>query len=424
MEHDSIRYIPLRYDSANSHESALNLILALRPDWKQSQQTIEFVRFTDGITNTLFKAINRLPGWSEEQVDRDAVLMRAYGRGTDVLIDRERETLSHSLLATHKLAPPLFARFENGLLYRFIEGTVCSPADLRRQEIWRGVARRLAQWHATLPIDSIISEIPNEESSSAPNSQSGHRRKSSWLVAVDNITPDKPSPNLWTVMQKWIHSLPQENEEEKKRRQRLQNELVWIVSLLGSTPGISENPLVFCHCDLLYGNVIIEPQPSTGASPASTAESHSTDSSIEAAKVDFIDYEYATPAPAAFDIANHFAEWGGFECDYNAMPTRSERRDFIRQYVESHSAHLPHPFSDAEMERKTDQLFQEVDAFRGIPGFYWGVWALIQARISQIDFDYANYAEVRLGEYWAWKDQLLGRRTGEMTLREKRWAQE
>lgn len=53
MESDSIRYIPLRYDSANSHDSALSLILALRPDWQQSQQTIEFVRFTDGITNTV-----------------------------------------------------------------------------------------------------------------------------------------------------------------------------------------------------------------------------------------------------------------------------------------------------------------------------------------------------------------------------------
>lgn len=37
----------------------------------------------------LFKAINKLPGRSEEEVERDAVLMRAYGRGTDVLIDRE-----------------------------------------------------------------------------------------------------------------------------------------------------------------------------------------------------------------------------------------------------------------------------------------------------------------------------------------------
>lgn len=71
-------------------------------------------------------------------------------------------------------------------------------------------------------------------------------------------------------------------------------------------------------------------------------------------------------------------------------------------------------------------LFDEVDAFRGIPGFYWGIWALIQAKISQIDFDYAAYAEVRLGEYWAWRAEESGTREAlgeEMPLRERRWAQ-
>lgn len=55
-----------------------------------------------------------------------------------------------------------------------------------------------------------------------------------------------------------------------------------------------------------------------------------------------------------------------------------------------------------------------------------GVWALIQATISQIDFDYASYAEIRLGEYWAWRREVDGTRaqTGEeIPLRERRWAQ-
>ncbi len=55
------------------------------------------------------------------------------------------------------------------------------------------------------------------------------------------------------------------------------------------------------------------------------------------------------------------------------------------------------------------------------------MWALIQAQISQIDFDYADYAEQRLGEYWAWKYEVDGSRKAagkEMPLREKRWAQE
>lgn len=47
------------------------------------------MRFTDGITNTLLKAVNNLPGLSKTEVDEDAILLRAYGKGTDVLIDRE-----------------------------------------------------------------------------------------------------------------------------------------------------------------------------------------------------------------------------------------------------------------------------------------------------------------------------------------------
>lgn len=56
-----------------------------------------------------------------------------------------------------------------------------------------------------------------------------------------------------------------------------------------------------------------------------------------------------------------------------------------------------------------------------------GVWALIQAQISRIDFDYASYAEIRLGEYYAWKRELDGSREKageELPLRERRWAQE
>jgi ethanolamine kinase len=33
--------------------------------------------------------VNNLPGLSKTEVDDDAILLRAYGKGTDVLIDRE-----------------------------------------------------------------------------------------------------------------------------------------------------------------------------------------------------------------------------------------------------------------------------------------------------------------------------------------------
>jgi ethanolamine kinase len=416
--YDSLPHISEYYDNANSQVSALHLILTLRPDWRESKDTIEFVRFTDGITNTLLKAVNKLPGLSKAEVDEDAILLRAYGKGTDVLIDREKETRSHCLLARHGLAPFLYARFENGLLYKFVPGSVCSPADLRRPDVWRGVAQRLGEWHATLPISSISSTCP------APSQLEANNKRAS-LVAMSQLTPGKPVPNVWTTMQKWIDALPTSTTAQTTRREHLSTELASLTKLLGDTPGVGgSNPFVFAHCDLLSGNVIIEPSPSSASnSRRSSSSNGSEEPETAAASVSFIDYEYSTPAPAAFDIANHFAEWGGFDCDYNVLPTRRVRRSFLREYLHSTSIHLDRTHSESDV----DELFDQVDRFRGVPGFYWGIWALIQAQISLIDFDYASYAEIRLGEYYAWQREVSGERekSGEaMPLREQIWAKD
>ncbi|KAI9051054.1 hypothetical protein LZ554_005162 [Drepanopeziza brunnea f. sp. 'monogermtubi'] len=411
-----IRFIPLTYSSAESQTSALRLILALRPDWENGK--VEFIRFTDGITNTLLKVVNKKDGLTEEEVDSEAVLLRAYGKGTDLIIDRERETQNHELLSQYNLAPTLLARFHNGILYKFIRGAVTSPADLRREEIWRAVARRLAEWHAVVPCiatprKALTEEIRGSEefSMQAPTPS---KKDPALQTAIDNVAPGKLAPNMWTVMQKWIYALPVKADAEKTRQSDLQKELTRLVAEFSNRPGLGDNSLVFAHCDLLSGNVIIQPQ-----SAATTPNAPKV--------VSFIDYEYATPSPAAFDIANHFAEWGGFECEYDLLPTKSQRLDFIREYIRSYFQNLGQPKPEEELEAETRILFAEVDIYRGIPGFYWGIWALIQATISQIDFDYASYAEIRLGEYWGWREESDGSRAAAgkaATVREKRWAQE
>ena len=210
-------------------------------------------------------------------------------------------------------------------------------------------------------------------------------------------------------MRSWIDALPGRTEQEKERKVVLHTELSQLSEILGSTPGLDGNDYVFSHCDLLSGNVIV------------------TDDSSKDMFVDFIDYEYAMPAPAAFDIANHFAEWGGFECDYTAIPNRPQRREFLSEYLRSYRTHSSSANAPSNHDKELAQLVNQVDLFRGIPGFYWGIWALIQAQISQIEFDYASYAEVRLGEYWAWKSERDGSRARdgkEATVRERRWAEE
>jgi ethanolamine kinase len=240
---NKIRFIPLTYNQAESQTSALRLILTLRPEWENGK--VEFVRFTDGITNTLLKVVNRAPGLSDEEIDNEAVLLRAYGQGTDLIIDRERETQNHELLTRYNLAPSLLARFHNGMLYRFIKGAVTSPADLRREEIWRAVANRLAEWHAVVPClpthrEPLAVEIDGSErfGISAPTPS---KKDPALQTAIDTVAPEKPAPNVWTVMQKWIYALPIGSEPEMARQATLQRELTRLVAEFSNRPGLGDN---------------------------------------------------------------------------------------------------------------------------------------------------------------------------------------
>ena len=136
----------------------------------------------------------------------------------------------------------MLARFQNGLIYKFIRGQVCSPADLTREPVWRGVARRLAQWHATLPIISAGSTaLVLDAGPEVPLTIAAPPKQLPSIEAINAITPDLPAPNVWTIMQKWVFALPTTNDVERTRKEVLQKELKRTVSELGKTPGLGGN---------------------------------------------------------------------------------------------------------------------------------------------------------------------------------------
>lgn len=61
------------------------------------------------------------------------------------------------------------------------------------------------------------------------------------LEEINAITPAKPTPNVWTVMQKWVFALPTTSESEVKQQRVLQKELERTVADLGDKPGLGGN---------------------------------------------------------------------------------------------------------------------------------------------------------------------------------------
>ncbi|KAJ1996510.1 hypothetical protein GGI04_005751 [Coemansia thaxteri] len=173
-------------------------------------------------------------------------------------------------------------------------------------------------------------------------------------------------------------------------------------------------PVVFAHDDLQYGNIL----------------------RLEATgELVVVDFEYAGYNYRAFDIANHFCEW---MADYHhpehphrlledRYPTAAQRCHFLRTYVKAsaflnanmrahkdvvesdHDAHLELRAIRLDDDRIRDEiaaLDNEIVPFVPASHLHWGIWGLLQACSSEIDFDYVAYAAQRLSIFLRMVDQL------------------
>lgn len=88
--------------------------------------------FTDGITNKLVAC------YTDEGM-ADALLVRVYGRKTELLVDRETELRNFQVLRAHGCAPDLYCAFQNGLCYQFLPGIALGPDHVRDPRVFRCV---------------------------------------------------------------------------------------------------------------------------------------------------------------------------------------------------------------------------------------------------------------------------------------------
>ena len=136
-----------------------------------------------------------------------------------------------------------------------------------------------------------------------------------------------------------------------------------------------------CHNDLLLANFLHDEKRKT---------------------VKIIDYEYLAQNPAAFDLANHFCEYAGTdEMDFSNLPSEDYKRWWLTKYLAEY-------YQKAMIsEEEIDVWYKSIVAMEPLSHLFWGVWALMQAEIADIDFDYVSYGHQRLAEYFRLKDNIL-----------------
>lgn len=121
--------------------------------------------FTDGTTNKLIgccipKHNNNVEVTFDENGDDslnhyEVILIRIYGKNTEVLIDRQKEIENFKSLYRYGFASRLLATFNNGLAYEYTDGKPLTKTDVYDEQIWRKIARRIAEMHRDVDSNQI-----------------------------------------------------------------------------------------------------------------------------------------------------------------------------------------------------------------------------------------------------------------------------
>lgn len=347
---DGLLNVDAYIDEQEPRGGILQLLCRLRPHWKA--EDVQMKTFTEGITNQL---IGCFVGSLQEP---GCVLVRLYGRMTELYVNRDREVEMFQLLHAHGCGPKIYCSFQNGICYEFVRGTVLDDELLRQPSIYRLIAAEMGRIHSIQP------------KCGRPVEPFLWTKMSHFLTLVQSSLTQQNCSRSSSVVQE-VPSVETLTEEMKSLKRHLSQ---------------VDSPTVLCHNDLLTKNIIYNQEDGV---------------------VKFIDYEYADYNYQAFDIGNHFNEFAGVnEVNYSLYPSRELQRDWLAAYLQSYKLSSGRE-ADVTAEEVT-QLYVQVCKFSLASNFFWGLWAILQSRFSSIDFDFQRYAMARLNYYFEKKEEYFG----------------
>ncbi|XP_005988063.1 choline kinase alpha [Latimeria chalumnae] len=331
-----------------------------------------------GLSNRLF--LCSLPDTKKSVGDEPRnVLLRLYGailqmsksestkpktedefRGADSMM---LESVMFAILAERTLGPKLYGIFPQGRLEQFVPSRMLASKEQCLPDISAEIAQKMAKFHKM--------EMPcNKE----PTWLFGTMEKYLNQVLALNFIKESQIRKLNKLLN---YNLPQE------------------LDILRSLLEVTSSPVVFCHNDCQGGNLLL----------LEGRENCAKD------KLMLIDFEYSSYNYRGFDIGNHFCEW---MYDYSHQkfpfflesakkyPTKKQQIYFISNYLaEYHNGY--ENFSSEEKVKIVQGMLVEVNRFALASHFFWGLWSIIQAKISSIEFGYMDYALARFDSYFKQK---------------------
>ncbi|KAG5501495.1 hypothetical protein JKF63_03324 [Porcisia hertigi] len=373
-------------------------------------------RLSGGITNELFHVY-------DDEDPSTSVVVRVFGKETDRVISRESELFYQSLFI------PTYVYGNNFLVYDFLHGyytlpypsmaTVATPIA-RAIAAFQVRATRAAQCDYAPPLlrDSQNIDYWNRVDTE-PHTAEGSKTSSRYYAIGDKSRFDRESNYLIGSLTKWVDLVLSDEIVAKVHEDRqesflkvghsLQSACAWMVSMLERQRAFL--PEGVCHNDLLSANLMI----------------HTVRGDVRV-----IDFDYTKRNFLLYDVANHFNEYPGLDCDYDMyFPSDSHMFDFIAEYRRGMRDALETAWAESSNSTNSTtaascecQIFPNArelfwsdseEAEAQVVGYWtqlaklltlashlsWSVWSLLQEAVSTLDVDFLDYAQVRYNRYLA-----------------------
>jgi len=334
------------------------IIEQVRPGWKSDN--VKRTLYYEGRTNSLAAF------YQDTIEDEDTIVIRINGAAP--FVDRQKELETFDRLVKADICELLVASFNNGLVMKRIKGSTLTKSNVSNKIIALSTAQEIAKMHLNVQLShkDTVRKIMLKQSTL------NHQRYRNYVAVIISHIP--------------THFTKQSVQSRCKElnmpsRQDLELELNKTERFFAK----QSTPLVICHNDIRLNNMLYD---------------HEND------VLKIIDYEYLSPNPAAYDLANHFNEYAGctvMDLDYTNVPCETYQKWWLSEYLTVFYG----------PEKVTDELVQEwfdsVQYMQPMSLLLWGCYWMSKAELGDLDldFDYIGIAKLGLDQYFKQTNQLF-----------------
>lgn len=303
--------------------------------WQDSEMDdITITQLGGAMTNLLFLC-------SKPAGENKDVIVRIYGEGTESFFARTEEIQAFEMLSQKNVGVKLLGQFENGRVEKFIEGETCTSKMIREPETSKKIAATMRKFHEM------------------------------------EMDVDK-SPTILASIHKFLETAKEMCTSEKFASLDFE-EVGKCVNDLEARLALVNSPVVYCHNDLQYGNIM----------------------RTKSNEIVLIDFEYSSYNNRGYDFGNHFCEWAydyhksvnPHLGDFSKYPTKEEQERFITAYLQDGDESVK---VDA---KEVESIRLEANTYSLASHLFWALWGFIQASQSQIDFDFFEYGMCRYNAF-------------------------